>query len=87
VLGNFLVDTAESYCTEEIVGEAVQPLRNQVFIATKVSPGHFRRSDVLMSADKSLKRLRTDYIDVYQLHWPHSDARRTPSLQSLGHDQ
>jgi len=69
-LGSCLVDTAESYCTEEIVGEAIKQLRNRVFIATKVSPKHFRRSDVLMAADKSLERLRTDYIDLYQLHWP-----------------
>ena len=72
VLGSSLVDTAESYCTEEIVGEAVKQLRNRVFIATKVSPKHFRRSDVLMAADRSLERLRTDYIDLYQLHSPNS---------------
>jgi diketogulonate reductase-like aldo/keto reductase len=70
VLGSSLIDTAESYCTEEIVGEAVKELRNRVFIATKVSPRHFRRSDVLKAADKSLERLRTDYIDLYQLHGP-----------------
>ena len=69
-LGAFLLDTAESYATEEVVGEAVRHLRNCVFIATKVSPRHFRRSDVLMAADQSLERLRTDYIDLYQLHWP-----------------
>jgi diketogulonate reductase-like aldo/keto reductase len=69
-LGSFLVDTAESYCTEEIVGEAVKQFRNRVFIGTKVSPRNFRRADVLMAADKSLKRLRTDYIDLYQLHSP-----------------
>jgi diketogulonate reductase-like aldo/keto reductase len=69
-LGAFLLDTAESYATEEVVGEAVRHLRNRVFIATKVSPRHFRRSDVLMAADQSLERLRTDYIDLYQLHWP-----------------
>jgi diketogulonate reductase-like aldo/keto reductase len=70
VLGGSLVDTAESYCTEEIVGEAVKELRNRVFIATKVSPRHFRRSDVLMATDSSLQRLKTDYIDLYQLHGP-----------------
>src|SRR3984893_12966922 len=47
-LGSSLVDTAESYCTEEIVGEAVNQLRNRVFIATKVSPRHFPRADVLI---------------------------------------
>jgi diketogulonate reductase-like aldo/keto reductase len=65
-----LIDTAESYGTEEIVGDAVKHLGNRVFIATKVSPRHFRRSDLLMAADKSLERLRTDYIDLYQLHSP-----------------
>jgi diketogulonate reductase-like aldo/keto reductase len=69
-LGSSLIDTAESYGTEEIVGEAVKHLRNRVFIATKILPRHFRRSDVLMAADGSLGRLRTDYIDLYQLHWP-----------------
>ena len=69
-LGAFLLDTAESYGTEEVVGEAVRHLRNRVFIATKVSSRHFRRSDVLTAADQSLERLRTDYIDLYQLHWP-----------------
>ena len=67
-LGSSLVDTAESYYTEEIIGEAVKQLRNHVFIATKVSPRHFRRSDLLTAVDKSLERLRTDYIDLYQLH-------------------
>ena len=70
VLGSCLVDTAESYGTEEIVSEAVKPFRNRVFIATKVSPSHFRRSDVLMAADKSLERLKTGWIDLYQLHRP-----------------
>jgi diketogulonate reductase-like aldo/keto reductase len=69
-LGVSIIDTAESYGTEQIVGEAVKHHRNRVFIATKISPRHFRRSDVLMAADKSLERLRTDYIDLYQLHWP-----------------
>jgi diketogulonate reductase-like aldo/keto reductase len=69
-LGVSLIDTAEAYGTEEIVGDALKDLRSRVFIATKVSPGHFRRPDVLMAADKSLERLRADYIDLYQLHRP-----------------
>src|SRR6516165_12536899 len=67
-LGVSLIDTAESYGTEEIVGETIKHMRDQVFIATKVSPRHFRRSDLLMAADRSLARLRTDHIDLYQLH-------------------
>ena len=69
-LGACFIDTAESYSTEEVVGRAIQGIRNKVFVATKVSPRHFRRSDVIRSAEASLRRLKTDYIDLYQLHWP-----------------
>jgi diketogulonate reductase-like aldo/keto reductase len=69
-LGMFLVDTAESYGTEELVGEAIKDIRRQVFLATKASPLHFRRSDLLKAADQSLRRLRLDHIDLYQLHFP-----------------
>ena len=69
-LGATLIDTAESYDTEEIVGQASQGIRHKVFIATKISPHHFRRRDVKTAAEASLRRLKTDYIDLYQLHWP-----------------
>ncbi len=69
-LGAGLIDTAESYGTEEIVGEAIKGVRQSVFLATKVLPRHFRHQDLLLAADRSLQRLRTDYIDLYQLHWP-----------------
>lgn len=68
--GAFFIDTAESYGTETVVGQAVAGVRNRVFIATKVSPEHFRFDSVLKAADGSLKRLGTDWIDLYQLHWP-----------------
>ncbi len=68
--GACLIDTAESYGTEEIVGEAIKDIRDRVFLATKVSPSHFKRPDLLRAADQSLQRLRTDYIDLYQLHRP-----------------
>jgi len=69
-LGANFIDTAESYGTEEIVGQAISGIRDKLFIATKVSPRHFRRADVIRAAEQSLKRLHTDYIDLYQLHWP-----------------
>jgi len=69
-LGRTLIDTAESYGTEEVVGEAIHGIRDKVFLATKISPHHFRRRDVHFAAEESLRRLRTDYIDLYQLHWP-----------------
>jgi len=69
-LGACFVDTAEAYGTEEIVGEAIRGGRDRVFLATKALPRHFRRGDLLRAADQSLARLKTDYIDLYQLHWP-----------------
>ena len=69
-LGANFIDTAESYGSEEVVGRAIKGIRDKVFLATKVSPRHFRRLDVIRSAEESLKRLSTDYIDLYQLHWP-----------------
>ena len=69
-LGACLIDTAEAYGTEEIVGEAIKDVRDRVFVATKARPRHFRHADMLLAADDSLKRLRIDHIDLYQLHWP-----------------
>ena len=67
-LGALLIDTAESYGSEDVVGQAVKGIRDRVFIATKVSPAHFRYADVLKAADQSLRRLCVDCIDLYQLH-------------------
>jgi diketogulonate reductase-like aldo/keto reductase len=69
-LGACFIDTAESYGTEEIVGHAIHGIRKDIFLATKVSPRHFRHTDIIAAAEASLKRLNTDYIDLYQLHWP-----------------
>ena len=72
-LGINLIDTAEMYAhgrSEEVVGEAIMELRENVFIATKVSPGHLHHEDVIKACRASLGRLRTAYIDLYQVHWP-----------------
>ncbi len=68
--GAFLIDTAELYGTEGVVGEAVKGQRDRVFIATKVSGTHLRHDDVLRAAENSLKKLGTDTIDLYQIHYP-----------------
>ncbi len=68
--GATLIDTAEAYGTEEVVGEAIRGLRDKVFLATKISPHHFRRADVKLAAENTLRRLGTGHIDLYQLHWP-----------------
>jgi len=69
-LGARLIDTAEVYGTEALVGEAIRGLRDRVFLASKVSPRHFRYNDVIRAAECSLQQLKTDYLDLYQLHWP-----------------
>ena len=69
-LGAFLIDTAESYRTEERVGKAIAGRRDDVLVATKVSTEHLRYTDVITACDRSLKRLGIDTIDLYQLHAP-----------------
>lgn len=71
-LGATHIDTAEIYGTEGIVGEAVEGIRDDVFLATKVSSSHLHYDDVLRAADGSLKRLGVKTIDLYQIHWPNS---------------
>jgi diketogulonate reductase-like aldo/keto reductase len=69
-LGATFIDTAESYGTEPIVGRAIQGIRKRIFLASKISPRHFRRHDVIQAAECTLRQLNTDYLDLYQLHWP-----------------
>ncbi|MDF3085410.1 aldo/keto reductase [Burkholderia sola] len=71
-LGMTLVDTAEMYgdgATEELVGDALAGLRDDVFLVSKVYPHHASRRGVVAACDASLKRLRTDRLDLYLLHW------------------
>jgi aryl-alcohol dehydrogenase-like predicted oxidoreductase len=66
-------DTAEEYGgghSERIVGEALADFRDQVVYATKVSPNHLTYDQVIAACHRSLKNLNTDYIDLYQIHWP-----------------
>lgn len=81
--GAFLVDTAEMYGTEDIVGEAVKGQRQQVFIATKVSGNHLRYDEVLRAAENSLKKLGTDYIDLYQIHWPDPSVPLRETMRAM----
>jgi len=72
-LGMRLIDTAEMYAdggAEELVGEAVAGRRDEVFLVSKVWPHNASRSRAVAACERSLKRLRTDRIDLYLLHWP-----------------
>jgi myo-inositol catabolism protein IolS len=66
-------DTAEVYGnghSEKIVGNALQEVRDKVVIATKVFSNHLKYQQVMDACHGSLKNLNTDYIDLYQIHWP-----------------
>lgn len=71
-LGATLVDTAEMYGdgrTESLVGAALDGLRDQVFLVSKVYPHNASRRGVEEACERSLKRLSTDRLDLYLLHW------------------
>ncbi|WP_115789722.1 aldo/keto reductase [Arthrobacter silvisoli] len=75
-LGMTLVDTAEMYgngAAEELVGEAIAGRRDEVFLVSKVLPSNASRTGVVEACRRSLRRLRTDSLDLYLLHWagPH----------------
>lgn len=66
------VDTAEMYGSghvEELVGEALDGLRDRVFLATKVLPEHASYAGTLAACEASLRRLRVEHVDLYLLHW------------------
>lgn len=71
-LGMTLIDTAEMYASggaEEVVGEAIRGRRGAVFIVSKALPRNASGTGTVRAAERSLKRLGTDTIDLYLLHW------------------
>ncbi len=85
-LGMTLIDTAEGYgsgISEEIVGKAIHGVRHDVVLATKFSPEHHAHGDVLTAAEGSLRRLGTDYIDIYQVHWPNPSIPVAETMSAL----
>ncbi len=81
------IDTAEIYGSghsEEVISKALEGYRREdIIIATKVAPPHFREDDVINSCDQSLRRLNTSYIDLYQLHWPDSSVPIKETISAL----
>jgi diketogulonate reductase-like aldo/keto reductase len=71
-LGMTLIDTAEMYtdgAAEDLVAEAIAGRRDEVFLVSKVLPQNAARRDTIAACERSLKRLATDRIDLYLLHW------------------
>ncbi|MEA5583265.1 aldo/keto reductase [Nodularia harveyana UHCC-0300] len=67
------IDTAEVYGqghSEEVIAAALSDVRDRVEYASKVFANHLKYDLVIEACDRSLKNLKTDYIDLYQIHWP-----------------
>lgn len=81
--GALFIDTAESYGTEDVVGQAIAGMREQVFVATKVSARNFGSQSLKQSAEASLKRLGVETIDLYQLHEPSSEIAIAETMSAM----
>jgi len=76
-LGLTLIDTAEMYGnggSEELVAEAIKGRRERVYVVSKVLPTNASRRGTIEACERSLARLRTDYVDLYLLHWRGGEA-------------
>jgi aryl-alcohol dehydrogenase-like predicted oxidoreductase len=85
-LGLNFIDTAELYGgghAEEIVGKAIRGVRSQVIIASKVNPENCSKKALIKALDASLKRIGTDYLDLYQIHWPNPDVHFDETFEVL----
>lgn len=85
-LGMLFIDTAEMYGnghTEEIVAQALAGQREAVFLATKVSSEHLSYEGVLKSCESSLTRLKSKYIDLYQVHWPNTRIPISETMKAM----
>jgi len=87
-LGMTLIDTAEMYAeggAEEVVGAALAGRREQAFLVSKVYPHNASRMGVAAACERSLRRLKTDRIDLYLLHWrgPHPLAETVEAFEAL----
>jgi diketogulonate reductase-like aldo/keto reductase len=90
-LGIPMIDTAEMYGagrSETLVGEAIAGRRDDVFLVTKVLPENASKKGVVRACERSLKRLRTDRVDLYLLHWPgpHPIAETVAGFERLVRD-
>jgi len=97
-LGMTLIDTAEMYGdgeAEKVVGQAISGRRSEVYLVSKVYPDNASRKGAVAACERSLGRLKTDYLDLYLLHWRGSipleetvaafeDLRRTGKIRNFG---
>ena len=95
-LGINVFDTAEHYSggrSEEVLGSALAERRAEAIVATKISGNHLTYRGVLAAAERSLARLGTETIELYQIHWPNRflpigwSMRAMRELQGRGQDR
>jgi diketogulonate reductase-like aldo/keto reductase len=85
-LGMDHIDTAELYgdgLVEELVGEAIEDRRDEVFLVSKVMPENATRSETIEACERSLLYLRTDYLDCYLLHWRDEDVPLEETIEAF----
>jgi diketogulonate reductase-like aldo/keto reductase len=86
-LGYIHIDTAEVYAaghSEELVGQAIQGWdRAKLFITTKVDPKHLHYDRAWKALEGSLKRLNTEYVDLYLIHWPNDSIPMEETFSAL----
>ena len=82
-LGANFIDTAEMYRTEDAVGAAIAGIRQQAFVATKVLGSNLRYDAVRRAADRSLRLLAIDRIDLYQIHWPNPSVPIAETMRAM----
>lgn len=68
-LGMTMIDTAEMYDNEKFVGQVINGKRDKVFLVSKVHPSNADYQGTIHACEKSLRKLNTDYLDMYLLHW------------------
>ena len=79
-------DTAEAYgdgYSESLLGRALAGRRHEAVIATKVSPSYLSRDEIRQHCERSLQQLGTDYVDLYQIHWPSRTVPLAETMEAL----
>ena len=87
-MGITVVDTAEMYANggaEEVTGEAIAGQREQIYLVSKALPSNASRKGTISACERSLRRLKTEYLDLYLLHWQgsHPLAETVEAFEAL----
>ena len=82
-MGAPFIAGAGMYRNEGGVGQSLRELRQQVFLATKVLGSHLRYDQVMRAAEQSLQRLKTDWIDLYQIHYPNRSVPIAETMRAM----